>query len=53
MFTVAKSIFFSVEQIEALVSINVNGGDGMLGHGNLQQKAIPDVNLAATKQVSC
>lgn len=40
-----------IEQTEALVSIDVNGGHGMLGHGTSQQKAILDVNLAAAKQV--
>ncbi|KAK7275947.1 hypothetical protein RIF29_17074 [Crotalaria pallida] len=41
-----------IEQTEALVSIDVNGGHGMLGHGNSQQKAILDVNLAAAKQIA-
>ena len=40
-----------IEQTEALVSIDVNGGHGMFGHGTSQQKAILDVNLAAAKQV--
>ncbi|KAF7833213.1 ribonuclease E/G-like protein, chloroplastic isoform X1 [Senna tora] len=40
-----------IEQTEALVSIDVNGGHGMFGHGISQQKAILDVNLAAAKQV--
>lgn len=42
-----------IEQTEALVSIDVNGGHGMLGHGNSQQQAILEVNLAAAKQVYC
>lgn len=41
-----------IEQTEALVSIDVNGGHGMLGHKTSQQKAIIDVNLAAARQVS-
>lgn len=40
-----------IEQTEALVSIDVNGGHGMLGQGTSQEKAILDVNLAAAKQV--
>lgn len=41
-----------IEQTEALVSIDVNGGHGMLGQGTSQEKAILDVNLTAAKQVS-
>ncbi|XP_038704548.1 ribonuclease E/G-like protein, chloroplastic isoform X2 [Tripterygium wilfordii] len=41
-----------IEQTEALVSIDVNGGHGMLGHGNSQEKAVLDVNLAAAKQIA-
>ncbi|KAJ7964669.1 ribonuclease E/G-like protein, chloroplastic [Quillaja saponaria] len=43
-----------IEQTEALVSIDVNGGHGMLGHGTSQsqEKAILDVNLAAAKQIA-
>ncbi|XP_019431595.1 PREDICTED: ribonuclease E/G-like protein, chloroplastic isoform X1 [Lupinus angustifolius] len=41
-----------IEQTEALVSIDVNGGHGMLGQGNSQQKAILDVNLAAANQIA-
>ncbi|KAK7385490.1 hypothetical protein VNO78_31212 [Psophocarpus tetragonolobus] len=41
-----------IEQTEALVSIDVNGGHGMLGRGNSQQQAILDVNLAAAKQIA-
>lgn len=40
-----------IEQTEALVSIDVNGGHGMLGEGTSQEEAILDVNLAAAKQV--
>lgn len=40
-----------IEQTEALVSIDVNGGHVMFGQGNSQAKAILDVNLAAAKQV--
>ncbi|XP_028780740.1 ribonuclease E/G-like protein, chloroplastic isoform X2 [Neltuma alba] len=41
-----------IEQTEALVSIDVNGGHGMFGHGTSQQKAILDVNLSAAKQIA-
>lgn len=41
-----------IEQTEALVSIDVNGGHSMLGQGTSQEKAVLDVNLAAAKQVS-
>lgn len=40
-----------IEQTEALVSIDVNGGHGMFGQGNSQEKAILEVNLAAARQV--
>jgi len=40
-----------IEQTEALVSIDVNGGHRMLGQGGSQEKAVLDVNLAAAKQV--
>lgn len=40
-----------IEQTEALVSIDVNGGHGMLGQENSQEEAILEVNLAAAKQV--
>jgi Ribonuclease G/E len=40
-----------IEQTEALVSIDVNGGHGMLGHGTSKEKAVVDVNLAAARQV--
>nr|KJB42719.1 hypothetical protein B456_007G165100 [Gossypium raimondii] len=41
-----------IEQTEALVSIDVNGGHGMFGHGTSQEKATLDVNLAAAKQIA-
>ncbi|KAK7300990.1 hypothetical protein RJT34_11844 [Clitoria ternatea] len=41
-----------IEQTEALVSIDVNGGHGMLGQGNSQQQAILDVNLAAATRIA-
>lgn len=41
-----------IEQTEALVSIDVNGGHGMFGHGTSQEKAILDVNLAAARQIA-
>lgn len=40
-----------IEQTEALVSVDVNGGHGMFGQGTSQEKAILEVNLAAAKQV--
>lgn len=40
-----------IEQTEALVSIDVNGGHGMFGQGNSQEKAIFEVNLTAARQV--
>lgn len=41
-----------IEQTEALVSIDVNGGHGVFGHGTSQEKAVLDVNLAAAKQIA-
>lgn len=41
-----------IEQTEALVSIDVNGGHGMFGEGASQEKAILDVNLAAARQIA-
>ncbi|XP_031274496.1 ribonuclease E/G-like protein, chloroplastic isoform X1 [Pistacia vera] len=41
-----------IEQTEALVSIDVNGGHGMFGHETSKEKAILDVNLAAAKQIA-
>ncbi|PIA58643.1 hypothetical protein AQUCO_00500530v1 [Aquilegia coerulea] len=42
-----------IEQTEALVSIDVNGGHGMIGgEGNSQEKAVLEVNLAAAKQIA-
>lgn len=43
--------YLVIEQTEALVSIDVNGGQCMLGEGTSQEKAVLDVNLAAVKQV--
>jgi Rne/Rng family ribonuclease len=40
-----------IEQTEALVSIDVNGGHSMFGQGTSQEKAILEVNLEAAKQV--
>lgn len=40
-----------IEQTEALFSIDVNGGQCMLGQGTSKEKAILDVNLAAARQV--
>lgn len=44
--------YLVIEQTEALVSIDVNGGHCMLGEGTSQEKAILDVNLAAAKQIA-
>ncbi|KAK1267928.1 hypothetical protein QJS04_geneDACA006732 [Acorus gramineus] len=41
-----------IEQTEALVSIDVNGGHSVLGQGNSQEKVVLDVNLAAAKQIA-
>ncbi|XP_024009676.1 ribonuclease E/G-like protein, chloroplastic isoform X1 [Eutrema salsugineum] len=41
-----------IEQTEALVSIDVNGGHGMFGQGNSQEKAILEVNLSAARQIA-
>lgn len=43
--------YLVIEQTEALVSVDVNGGQCMLGEGTSQEKAVLDVNLAAVKQV--
>lgn len=44
--------YLVIEQTEALVSIDVNGGQCMLGQGTSQENAILDVNLAAAKQIA-
>ncbi|KAK1372187.1 CBM20 domain-containing protein [Heracleum sosnowskyi] len=44
--------YLVIEQTEALVSIDVNGGHCMLGDGTSQDKAILDVNLTAAKQIA-
>ncbi|KAL6140309.1 hypothetical protein ACLB2K_058609 [Fragaria x ananassa] len=41
-----------IEQTEALVSVDVNGGHGMFGQGTSQEKAILEVNRAAAKQIA-
>ncbi|XAR73714.1 Ribonuclease E, partial [Bertholletia excelsa] len=48
----ANGGYLVIEQTEALVSIDVNGGQCMLGQGTSQEKAILDVNLAAAKQIA-
>ncbi|CAB4274557.1 unnamed protein product [Prunus armeniaca] len=48
----AKGGSLVIEQTEALVSVDVNGGHGMFGHGTSQEKAILEVNLAAAKQIA-
>ncbi|XP_052195374.1 ribonuclease E/G-like protein, chloroplastic isoform X2 [Diospyros lotus] len=44
--------YLVIEQTEALVSIDVNGGQCMLGQGRSQETAILDVNLAAARQIA-
>ncbi|XP_071735322.1 ribonuclease E/G-like protein, chloroplastic isoform X2 [Rutidosis leptorrhynchoides] len=44
--------YLVIEQTEALVSVDVNGGQCMLGNGTSQEKAILEVNLAAAKQIA-
>uniref|UniRef100_A0A2P2LE59 Uncharacterized protein MANES_12G064500 n=1 Tax=Rhizophora mucronata TaxID=61149 RepID=A0A2P2LE59_RHIMU len=41
-----------IEQTEALVSIDVNGGHVMFGQGTSQEKATLEVNLAAADQIA-
>ncbi|XP_066312526.1 ribonuclease E/G-like protein, chloroplastic isoform X2 [Miscanthus floridulus] len=41
-----------IEQTEALVSVDVNGGHSMFGQGTSQEKAILEVNLEAAKQIA-
>ncbi|GAU45170.1 hypothetical protein TSUD_245360 [Trifolium subterraneum] len=41
-----------IEQTEALVSIDVNGGHRVLGNETSKEKAIVDVNLAAARQIA-
>lgn len=41
-----------IEQTEALVSIDVNGGHSMFGQGTSQENAILEVNLEAAKQIA-
>lgn len=41
-----------IEQTEALVSIDVNGGQRMFGQGTSQEETVFDVNLAAAKQIA-
>lgn len=44
--------YLVMQETEALVSIDVNGGTGMLGHSMKQREAILNVNLAAAKQIA-
>ncbi|CAA0808775.1 Ribonuclease E/G-like protein- chloroplastic [Striga hermonthica] len=48
----ANGGYLVIEQTEALVSIDVNGGQGVLGQGTSQEKAVLKVNLAAAKQIA-
>lgn len=43
--------YLVLEETEALVSIDVNGGTGVLSHDVSQEEAILAVNLAAARQV--
>lgn len=44
--------YLVMQETEALVSIDVNGGTGMLGLTTKQREAILDVNLAAARQIA-
>lgn len=44
--------YLVIEQTEALVSIDVNGGSGMLGEEMSKEQAILEVNLAAARQIA-
>nr|XP_016433976.1 PREDICTED: ribonuclease E/G-like protein, chloroplastic isoform X2 [Nicotiana tabacum]XP_016433984.1 PREDICTED: ribonuclease E/G-like protein, chloroplastic isoform X2 [Nicotiana tabacum] len=44
--------YLVIEQTEALVSIDVNGGHCVLGQGTSQEIAILNVNLAAARQIA-
>ncbi|MCD7448756.1 hypothetical protein HAX54_045697 [Datura stramonium] len=44
--------YLVIEQTEALVSIDVNGGHCVLGQGTSQEIAILNVNLAASRQIA-
>lgn len=44
--------YLVIEQTEALVSIDVNGGHCVLGQGTSQEMAILNVNLAAARQIA-
>ncbi|KAL6959885.1 hypothetical protein U1Q18_040034 [Sarracenia purpurea var. burkii] len=48
----ANGGYLVIEQTEALVSIDVNGGQCMLSQGTSQEKAILNVNLVAAKQIA-
>ncbi|KAG8388459.1 hypothetical protein BUALT_Bualt02G0128000 [Buddleja alternifolia] len=50
--SLANGGYLVIEQTEALVSIDVNGGQCMLGQGTSQEKAVLEVNLAAAKQIA-
>jgi Rne/Rng family ribonuclease len=44
--------YLVMEETEALVSVDVNGGCGMLGHSTRERDAILDINLAAAQQIA-
>ncbi|VFQ93493.1 unnamed protein product [Cuscuta campestris] len=44
--------YLVIEQTEALFSIDVNGGQCMIGNGTSQEQAILEVNLAAARQIA-
>jgi Ribonuclease G/E len=44
--------YLVMQETEALVSVDVNGGTGMLGHSTKQREAILEVNLAAARQIA-
>ncbi len=44
--------YLVMEETEALVSVDVNGGCGMLGHSTREREAILNINLAAAQQIA-
>ncbi|XP_002969564.2 ribonuclease E/G-like protein, chloroplastic [Selaginella moellendorffii] len=44
--------YLVLEETEALVSIDVNGGVGMLGDATSQREAVLEVNLAAARKIA-
>ncbi|KAJ7562337.1 hypothetical protein O6H91_03G065100 [Diphasiastrum complanatum] len=44
--------YLVLEETEALVSVDVNGGAGMLGQNTMRMDAVLEVNLAAARQIA-